>query len=261
MATAEATAAETLATQGSQAAQESLQGSLQASYDDLIAAAGQFGITGDAADDMARKALGIPKNVPIKAWVEDQATKKLDEVKAKADALDGKQSTVTITTVERIQRSYESLNSPGAVGGQQQVLGGATGGRVGDILGFWSGGRVPYSRPSDMTRDNVLGFVNGGKPIGLQGQEWIINGANSDKYDAELAAINAGTFPKFKEYSAQQLGWAPSTAKSSTSATLPPVYVQNPFTGAYLLAQVDSRAAGVVASADSGSQFMRKGRG
>jgi hypothetical protein len=210
MATAEAQAAETFASQGSAAAQGVLQSSLQASYDDLVAAAGQFGITGDAADDMARKALGIPKEVPISTWVNDNATAKLDGIKAKADALDGTNSTVTITTVERIQRNYESLINPGAVpnGGPQQILGGATGGRVGDILGFWSGGRVPYPRPSDMSKDNVFGFVNGGKPIGLQGQEWIINGRNSDKYNTELAAINAGTFPKLKEYSAAQAGFA-----------------------------------------------------
>jgi len=222
MATAEAQAAETLASQGSAAAQGVLQSSLQASYDDLIAAAGQFGITGDAADEMARKALGIPKDVPIKTWVNDEATAKLDAVKAKADALDGKTSTVTITTLERIQRNYESSINPGAVpnGGPQQILGGATGGRVSDILGLFNGGRVPYPRPSDMSKDNVLGFVNGGRPIGLQGREWVIKGANSDKYDSELAAINAGTFPKFKEYSAQQVGYAPAAAAPNTSVSL-----------------------------------------
>jgi len=211
MATAEAQAAETLASQGSAAAQGVLQSSLQASYDDLVAAAGQFGITGDAADSMARKALGIPKEVPISTWVNDNATAKLDGIKAKADALDGKNSTVTITTIERIQRDYMSSISGGPDPARPgQIAGGATGGRVGDILGFWSGGRVPYPRPSDMSKDNVFGFVNGGKPIGLQGQEWIINGRNSDKYNTELAAINAGTFPKLKEYSAAQAGYAPA---------------------------------------------------
>ncbi|MEV7606119.1 phage tail tape measure protein [Paenarthrobacter sp. NPDC089322] len=106
MATAEAQAAETLAAQGSAAAQDTLQASLSASYDDLIAAAGQFGITGDAADTMARKALGIPKDVPIKTWVEDQASKKLEEIKGKAEELDGKSATVTIKTIEQIQKQY-----------------------------------------------------------------------------------------------------------------------------------------------------------
>ena len=257
MATAEATAAETLATQGSKAAQDSLQGSLQASYDDLVAAAGQFGITGDAADTMARKALGIPKDVPIKTWVNDQATAKLDAVKAKADALNGKVSTVTIQTIQetynRVINGGPDPNRPG------QIAPVATGGRISDLPGYWAGGRVPYPRPSDMSKDNVLGLVNGGKPILLQGQEWVINGRSSDRYNQELAAINAGTFPKYKEYSASQLGYS-SVAASPAAVQVPAVYVENPFTGEYLLARVDSRAAGVVAAADSGSAYLRKGR-
>jgi len=222
MATAEAQAAETLASQGSAAAQGVLQASLQASYDDLVAAAGQFGITGDAADAMARKALGIPKEVPIATWVNDNATAKLDAIKSKADSLDGKQSTVTINTIERIQRNYESNYNPGAVpnGGPQQILGGAKGGRVSDILGFWSGGRLPYARPADMTKDNLIGYVNGGRPIALQGQEWVVNGRSSDKYNTELAAINAGTFPKLKEYSAAQAGYAPAPVSAGASVSL-----------------------------------------
>lgn len=257
MATAEATAAETLASQGSAAAQESLQASLQASYDDLVAAAGQLGITGDAADDMARKALGIPKDVPIKTWVNDQATAKLDAVKAKADALNGKVSTVTIQTIQetynRVINGGPDPNRPG------QIAPVATGGRISDLPGYWAGGRVPYPRPSDMSKDNVLGLVNGGKPILLQGQEWVINGRSSDRYNRELAAINAGTFPKYKEYSASQLGYS-SVAASPAAVQVPAVYVENPFTGEYLLARVDSRAAGVVAAADSGSAYLRKGR-
>lgn len=210
MAAMTATAEETLATEGSTAAQAGLQSALRTSYNDLVAAAGQFGIVGDEADTMARKALGVPKNVNIDAWVNDQATARLDAVKAKAESLDGKQSTVTITTIERIQRNYESNINPGATpnGGGPQILGNAQGGRISDMPGFWSGGRVPYARPSDMSKDNVLGLVNGGKPVLLQGQEWVINGRSSDEYDSELAAINAGTFPKYKEYSAQSLGYA-----------------------------------------------------
>lgn len=53
-----------------------------------------------------------------------------------------------------------------------------------------------------------------------------------------------------------------SVASSSGSATIgrAPIYVQNPFTGEYLLAQVGSVASGVVSAADSNSQFMRRGR-
>jgi hypothetical protein len=46
--------------------------------------------------------------------------------------------------------------------------------------------------------------------------EWIINRGSSGRYNRELAAINAGTFPKLpgyagggREYSAQSFGHAP----------------------------------------------------
>ena len=253
---AAATAEETLKTQGSAAAQAGLQSSLQTSYDDLIRAAGQLGITGDAADTMARKALGIPKEVPIKTWVNDQATGTLESVKAKADALDGKQSTVTITTIERIQRDYSSSNGAGTLGGPQ-IAGNAQGGRISDIPGYWSGGRIPFPRPSDMSKDNVLGLVNGGKPIFLQGQEWVINGRSSDKYDSELAAINAGTFPKFKEYSAQSLGYAPTGVASASAAAPPDVRV---FIGNEQIdARVEYVSSRVLTRTDSDTQRFRTG--
>jgi hypothetical protein len=222
MDTAEAHAAEKLATEGSAAAQDSLQASLQASYTDLVNAAGQFGITGDAADDMARKALGIPKDVPIKTWVEDSASAKLDAIKGKADGLDGR--VVNLSVVEQYTRFISEKKNPTEAdlngdtfrpGGTLRVpglTGGATGGKVSEILGFRAGGRLPYPRPSDMTKDNLIGFVNGGRPIALQGQEWVVNGRSSDDYDAELRMINAGTFPKLKEYSAAQAGYAPAAA-------------------------------------------------
>jgi hypothetical protein len=101
-----------------------------------------------------------------------------------------------------------SLQVPGLTG----PPGGATGGKVSEILGFWAGGRLPYPRPSDMTKDNLIGFVNGGRPIALQGQEWVTSGKRSDEYDTELRMIHNGTLPKFKEYSAVQVGYAPAAA-------------------------------------------------
>ncbi|WP_309076007.1 hypothetical protein, partial [Paenarthrobacter sp.] len=185
----------------------------------------------------------------------------LEAVQAKARELDGTQSTVTITTVERIQRNYESSNGAGAVGGQQQIAGGASGGRVADILGFWGGGRLPYARPSDMTKDNLIGYVNGGRPIALQGQEWVTNGKRSDEYDTELQMIHNGTLPKFKEYSAQSLGYAPAAVGGSSG----PVQM----TGTLVMdsGQVLGTFRGIatdvsrseIGAADSASRFTRTG--
>lgn len=225
-----ATAGETLATQGSAAAQAQLQGSLRQSYDDLVAAAGQLGITGAAADEMARKALGIPNEVPIDTWVNDQASATLEAVKGKAETLDGKTATVTITTIEHTIKRIETQVVGGSDGIGDDVSmtamrpGGFTGGRVADIMGFAGGGIVPGRPPSNPSVDNVLALVNG-KPLKVRSGEWIINEGSSRNYDRELAAINAGTFPKMpgyalggragREYSAQSLGYAPYRADSA----------------------------------------------
>lgn len=121
MTSAEATAAQTYATNGAKAAQDQLQTSMGQSYKDLITAAGQFDITGDAADDMARKALGIPKNVNIDAWIADHASATLDGIKGKADGLDGKKVTIGIYTTEYFdtldRRSAATVVDPNRLGG------------------------------------------------------------------------------------------------------------------------------------------------
>ncbi|MDH6679242.1 TP901 family phage tail tape measure protein [Rhodococcus sp. LBL1] len=66
----------------------------------------------------------------------------------------------------------------------------ADGGR---LPGFEGGGRMP---PRAAT-DDIYAMTPGGKPIAMvNGREWVINDKMSDKYDRELAMINAGTFPK-----------------------------------------------------------------
>ena len=134
MATVEAHAKETLASKGSAAAQGELQAGLKTSYEDLKTAAGQFGITGDAADDMARKALGIPKNVNIDAWIADHASTTLDGIKGKADGLDGKKVYIGIYTTEYFnsvdRRSTKAADLNGDVSGTGRMGSYATGGRV-----------------------------------------------------------------------------------------------------------------------------------
>jgi TP901 family phage tail tape measure protein len=197
-----ATAAETLATQGSSAAQAELQKNLGQSYQDLITAAGQFGITGDAADTLARKALGIPKETPIESWVNDKASTVLDGIKGKADNLDGRVVSMTTVMYENTIRSIEEravapdLNGAGSGGGRPGLW---MGGRVGDVMPGAFSGKVPGRAPANRRIDNVLATVNG-KPLAVQSEEWIINGTSSKKYDRELAAINAGTFPKMEGY-------------------------------------------------------------
>ncbi|MCT1689862.1 phage tail tape measure protein [Brevibacterium sp. p3-SID960] len=78
------------------ASQEDVQGHLQRTYDDLIAAAGQFGITGKAAEDMAREVMGIPDNVDVKTWMDDAAE---EQAKNTKDAVNDIPKNVNITAV------------------------------------------------------------------------------------------------------------------------------------------------------------------
>lgn len=220
-----ATAEQTLATDGAAAAQSQLQTNLRTSYDDLVAAAGQFGIVGDEADTMARKALGVPKNVNIDAWIADHASATLEGIKGRVDNIPSRKD-IEINVLERTKKltEYESIMGPTNKSASlfEAQNGGATGGRVFELAGgLAGGGKVPGGRPQNMSKDNILALVNG-KPFGLQSDEWVINGRSSRDYDHELAMINAGTFPKLGfQYSPAAAPARQSVASASPDGTAP----------------------------------------
>lgn len=241
MASAEATAAETLATQGSTAAQAQLQGSLRTSYDDLVRAAGQLGITGDAADTMARKALGIPKNVNIDAAIQDHATGTLESIKGKADSLNGKRVDIYVNTHESITKY---LTEKGAADLNAAQNGGP---------GLASGGRV-YG-PGTPTSDSV--------PVMLSRDEYVIKASAAQAIGYEnLDRLNGGSTDGIR------LSPAPAPVRHATAIAGTvgdvTVYVTNPFTGEQVRGIVSSVASGVargeIANADQQSAYARKGR-
>jgi hypothetical protein len=273
MTSAEATATETLATQGSKAAQDQLQGSLRTSYDDLLKAAEGFVGAGDEADTMARKALGIPKNVNIDAWIADHASGTLEGIKGKADGLDGKKVNISVTTTyydilktkdERTANDYLDNSGMGS-------LGKSTGGI---LRGYSVGGQLPTSGPGTDTVDGFLGIDSVGIPRArLDAGEWIINSTSSERYNRELAAINVGTFPKLpgyanggvlsREYSARDLGYTSSTSGASNAG--PASFEGNLYldSGEFLgkvRGVARQEANGAIVMADSQSKFRRVGR-
>ncbi|MFI8414178.1 hypothetical protein ACIGB6_17105 [Paeniglutamicibacter gangotriensis] len=56
-------------------------------YESLIVAAGQFGISGDKADAMARKVMGIPDDVKVSSWMSEQAKNTAQSTKEAIDAI------------------------------------------------------------------------------------------------------------------------------------------------------------------------------
>lgn len=64
-----------------------------------------------------------------------------------------------------------------------------------------TGSRLPTTGPGTDRTDGILGIGYNGIPTSwVDKGEWIINGQSSEKYNRELAAINAGTFPKLPGY-------------------------------------------------------------
>ena len=71
---------------------------------------------------------------------------------------------------------------------------GEAGGRLPAYAG---GGRMPSTGPGTDTVDGIYAVTPEGVAIArVNRKEWIINDKSSDKYNRELAMINAGTFPK-----------------------------------------------------------------
>ena len=174
---AEASAKETLATEGSAAAQKQLQDGLGQSYTDLIRAAGQFGITGDAADTMARKALGIPKNVNIDTWIADHASDTLNSIKRTTDGLDGRKVTIGVNTVY----TETGPKPDGYVVRNGVPAYNATGGRVNYLAG---GGQPILYDMQPRGTDTV--------PTMLTPGEFVVNRDDTAKNLSLLQAINSG---------------------------------------------------------------------
>ena len=220
--------AEALAANG--ASHKDLQGNLTTTYNGLIAAAGQFGITGTQAEALARKVLGVPDGVSIQSWMSSEAKRMADQTKGAIDAIP---KTVVINEtynkyINEVHRRSQlpDLNGDASGSGRPGL---ANGGRV---KAYADGGKLPTTGPGTGMTDGFLGIDSLGRPLArVDAGEWIIKRNSSDRYNRELAAINAGTFPKLpgyadgarhgREYSAQQLGYAPysSTATASASVT------------------------------------------
>lgn len=88
-----------------------------------------------------------------------------------------------------------------AVGSAQRVIaglgGGYTGGKVGSIVGYADGGRLPGVPPSNPSSDNLLAVTERGRPIAVRSREWIVSQPASDHYgDRIMSAINSRRVPR-----------------------------------------------------------------
>ncbi len=130
-----------------------------------------------------------------------------DKLNATLNQIDGKQVrwfaignvTVAVTEQKAATANAIAANHGYAAYDYGFPPGGATGGRVGDILrGFAGGGRVNkdgrISGPGGGRDDLVVGFGEDGRPLRLSNRETIMNEGASDRWGAVLALMNAGRF-------------------------------------------------------------------
>lgn len=103
-------------------------------------------------------------------------------------------------------RPGNSLRVPGLTGGY-------TGGSIGSLMGFNSGGLIPGTRPSDPRSDNMLAQVDGKGLIKVQSTEFIQPSEAVSYYGLDfMEAIRTMSLPKFNA------GGSPSGSRGSASA-------------------------------------------
>lgn len=149
------------------ATQEELQGALNDTYNDLVTAAEGFGLSEEAAEDLAREVLGIPDDVSIDTWMDDQAERQAEATKAALDRIPGRINTTVTTTYK------QSGTKPTFAGAQSNNQRGfADGGYTGD------GGKY-----------EPAGVVHRG--------EFVTTKEKTARYRPVLEAIHAGTLPGY----------------------------------------------------------------
>jgi hypothetical protein len=201
--------------------QTSVTAAWKTSRAELYRVAGQFGLTGAAADDYVNNHLGkIPPIVNTHVNVNiDSALANIASLNATYAALQARfNSGVHLATQAGMKIAA------GANGAMHAYADGGFG------SGVYSGGTPLYKFAEPETR-----------------WEAFISGKQGKERENQAIWVDAG----------RRLGMLGGGGQSA----LPPIYVQNPFTGEYLLAQVDGRAAAQVSAStrSSGlSQVMGK---
>lgn len=117
----------------------------------------------------------------------DSAAQSARNVKGAMDTIQSKTVEIRIQEWREYYSSGRASSSGGTSVGQHYAKGGKHGGY-----------RLPATGPGTHKTDGFLARdeETGAPTAWLNAKEWVINQRSSDFYDRELAAINAGTFPK-----------------------------------------------------------------
>lgn len=196
--------------------------SRQAIIDNMVA----HGANRDAVTKYVDSIMTIPPVKPTKIELDAAAAQqKLDDLAWRLSLLRDK------TVFIDVQQSTSNVDNTGGAGHVGKVKEYATGGRV----AYLAGGGLPNFKP--VGTDTV--------PAMLTPDEFVVKRSSAQ-------SIGHGNL----EYM-NRTGQLPPSGQAT--AQIPPIYVQNPFTGDYLLAQVDRRVGAGLSAAnqDAGRRAAR----
>lgn len=243
------------------ASNEEVQGALKTTYDGLIAAAGQFGITGDAAVDLARDVLGVPDGVSIDSWMDDEAKRMAQATTGELDKIDGRVVRTYTVAEERTIKIIET-----------QVIGGGSADNPSDTA-FRPGTFAPARAdggdldmaPGPKGVDSQLFWGAKGEHV-FTDREVDLMGGQQAVYRFR-ANLRAGNIPHHQNGGAMGVAASPHQfMPSGWNAPAPaPVNVAAPFVkvmldGKEIGARFEVVAGNVVSGADANSRYYRKGR-
>lgn len=219
--------------------QVQVQDRLGDTYTTLVNTAMGFGLSEEAAHALTRSVLKVPDGVSVDSWMADTARKEAEKAKAAMDAIDGR--TVKTYSEHRETTFIETKRSDSVVSGE---------GTSNDPnrRAFASGGAIFGKGPKGV--DSVRSLLAPGEHV-LTASEVDKMGGQAAVY-AMRAAVRSGA-----AYSAPS---APVATAAFGGGNMPPIYIMSPFTGEYVLAQMDTRAAGAIAKSDRQSTYTRTGR-
>jgi TP901 family phage tail tape measure protein len=202
-----------------------LEGTMQTARNAFIQTAIQMGMTQAEAGELADKYGLIPGNVRTNVIANTwQASSAIDQVAGQLSSLPTRK-TITVDVLQYYSTYGESVYS-------------ASGGTGGNALHRAGGGAI-YG-PGTATSDSILARLSTGEHV-LTASDVQKIGGQSAVYRLR-AAIQAGMV-RFAD--GGTVGGSSLVSPKVMVSTTPAIYVQNPFTGKYLLAQVDQRAENV----------------
>lgn len=168
------------------ASQQQLQGDLRGTYNSLIAAAGQFGITGGKADALARSVLGIPPKANIDSWMSDAAKRMAEQTTSAVNGIPSVKNVTVNTTYNEttIQRVIRELSGGDAPVGAGTVLAPKKKAVGGPVLG-----------PGTGTSDDIPAMLSNGEHVWTAAEVEAVGGQGAMYRMRALA--KAGLLPKF----------------------------------------------------------------